>query len=104
LFCRVSVLAALVVFTYWFPNAKVEADKVTGTTPVPLKEEVWGELGALSVTVKVPLSAPVTRGVKVTEIVQLPRAARVLGDTGQVEVCAKSPEVAILEIVSGVVW
>jgi len=82
----------------------VEADKVTGRTPVPLKEELWGELEALSVTVKVPLSAPVPKGVKVTEIVQLLRAARVLGDTGQVEFCAKSPEAEILEIVSGVVW
>ena len=88
---------------YWFPNARVEVDKVTGRTPVPLKEEVWGELEALSVTVKVPLSAPVTKGVKVTEIAQLLRAARVLGDSGQVEVCAKSPDAAILVMVRGAV-
>jgi hypothetical protein len=43
-------------------------------------------------------------GVKVTEIVQLDPPASVLGDAGQFEVCAKSPEVEIPKIVSGPDW
>jgi hypothetical protein len=40
--------------------------------------------------------------VKVAEILQLDPAANVCGDSGQVDVCAKSPEVEIPEIVSAV--
>jgi hypothetical protein len=38
------------------------------------------------------------------EIVQLAPAPNVLGDNGQLEVCAKSPEAEIPKIVSGTVW
>jgi hypothetical protein len=104
LFCRVRVLAALVSPTSWFPNPRLTGDKTAGCTPVPVNPAVCGLLDALSVTVNVPVRAPVTEGLKVTEIVQLDRAAKVLGEIGQVEVCAKSPEVEIPEIVSGVLW
>jgi hypothetical protein len=55
-------------------------------------------------TLSAPVRLPAAVGVKVTEIVQVLLAARVLGDKGQFEVWAKSPEVAIPETVSGVVW
>lgn len=47
--------------------------------------------------------APRAVGVKVTGILQLAPAARVLGAIGQLEVCAKSPEVVIPLIVRGAV-
>jgi hypothetical protein len=40
-------------------------------------------------------------GVNVTETVQEAKAARVFGDRGQFEVCAKLPETEMLEMVSG---
>jgi hypothetical protein len=43
-------------------------------------------------------------GVNVTEIVQDAPAANVLGGSGQFDVCAKSPEAEIPEIVSGIAW
>ena len=75
--------------------------KVTGRRPVPLNEVVCGELEALSVTVRVPVRLPDASGVKVTEIVHVAPAASVLGGTGQLEVWAKLPDVAILVIVRG---
>lgn len=58
----------------------------------------------MSFTLSVPVRLPGAVGVKVTEIAQLAPAPRVLGDTGQFEVCPKLPEAEILEIVSGTVW
>ena len=46
---------------------------------------------ALSVTVNVALRDPMTVGVKVTLMVQVPFAARVEGLRGQLLVCPKSP-------------
>jgi len=63
---------------------------------------VCGEVELLSLTVKVPLSAPSAKGVKVSEIVQLAPSARVLGASGHVvEDSAKSPEGEMLSMVSG---
>lgn len=70
---------------------------------MPLNCAVCGLFDALSLTVNVPLRAPTTVGVNVTEIVQLVRAGKVFGDNGQDELCAKSPEVVIAEIVSATV-
>ena len=81
----------------------MDADKVTGTTPVPLNEALWGEFEALSLTVRVPVWLPETSGVKVTEIVHSVTAARVLGESGQLEVWAKLPEVTILVMLRGTV-
>jgi hypothetical protein len=72
--------------------------------PVPDKLAVCGLVLALSVMVRVPVRVPRAVGVKVTEIAQVAPAPNVLGDNGQVEVCAKSPEVKTPEIVSGTVW
>jgi hypothetical protein len=62
---------------------------------------VCGLPPALSVTVTVPARAPTAVGVKVTLIVQFPAAASVAGLTGQLFVCAKSPEAAMVLIVKG---
>lgn len=67
--------------------------------PVPDRLAVCGPV--LALTDKVPVLVPSAIGVKVTEIVQLDPAASVYGDRGQVDVCAKSPEVEIPEIVIG---
>jgi hypothetical protein len=72
--------------------------------PVPDRLAVCGLPGALSEMDKVPVRVPSAVGVKVTEIAQLAPAPNVLGDNGQVEVCAKSPEVETPQIVSGTVW
>ena len=72
--------------------------------PVPARLAVCGLPGALSEMDNVPVREPSAVGVKVTETVQLAPAANVLGDNGQLEVCAKSPEAEIPKIVSGTVW
>ena len=75
-----------------------------GVTPVPFNFAVCVEFAALSLTVSSPVRAPRAVGVKVIEIVQLSFAASVLGDSGQFEVWAKSPEIEIPVIVKGTVW
>lgn len=57
--------------------------------PVPVRLDVWGELLALSDTLKVPVRVPVCVGVKVTLILQLVFAASVLPQV--VEETLKSP-------------
>jgi hypothetical protein len=72
---------------------------------VPDKLTICGLVLALSVMVRFPVRVPRVVGVNVTEIAQVAPAANVLGDSGQVvDACAKSPEVEIPEIVSGIVW
>ena len=84
------------------PNASEKGDKAAGVTPLPLNCAICGEVVALSFTLRVPGRVPKTVGVKVTEILQLALAGRVLGVIGQFEVLAKSPVIEILVIVSGV--
>ena len=103
LFFTVKVFAVLVVPNTWLPKERLAADRVTEPVPVPLNCAVCGVFGALSLTVSLPVRAPSAVGVKVTEMVQLDFAANVLGDNGQFEVWAKSPEVKIPEIVRGTV-
>jgi hypothetical protein len=97
-------VAALVVPMAWVPNASDGGDKVTGAVPVPLNCVVCGELGALSVMVSVPAREPRAVGVKVTEIAQVVFDPNVLGDNGQVDVCAKLPVLEMPVIVRGTVW
>ena len=70
--------------------------------PVPVKLDVCGLLLALSLTFKCPVRVPFAVGVKVTLIVQLLLAAKlvvhVVSDT------AKSPFVEIAMPVSAIVW
>src|SRR5580704_5846291 len=90
------------------------ASKMTGLLPVsddgavtwkshpfPVSGIVCGLPVALSMTVSVPVRAPTAVGANVTLIVQVAAAARVAGATGQLFVCAKSPEPAIALIVKG---
>jgi hypothetical protein len=75
LFATVTALAELLVATAWFPNDNVAGVTFIGTTPLPVRDTVWGLLFALSVIVRVPVRDPVVVGVKVTLIVQLAAAA-----------------------------
>lgn len=68
---------------------------VTGSTPDPASEAVCGLFEAASVTVSVPVSAPMMLGVNVTEIVHFESAGTLLL---QLLVWAKSPLVVMLEI------
>src|SRR5439155_13158254 len=73
-FDSVTVLGALVVFTFCLPKLRLVGDRLAvGPTPVPDTPAVCGLLLALSVTVNVALRDPVAVGVKVTLIVQLAR-------------------------------
>jgi hypothetical protein len=74
------------------------------SVPIPDKPAVCGLVLTPSEMASVPLRIARAVGVKVTEIVQLTPAPNVLGDNGQVDVCAKSPEVEMPEIVSGTAW
>jgi hypothetical protein len=103
LFLSVTVFLALLVPIPWLAKARLAGDKVAGVVPVPLKVAVWGEFEALSLTVSVPVRPPRALGVNVTEIVQRSFAANVFGDSGQVEVEAKSPAVEIPAILKGAV-
>jgi hypothetical protein len=96
----VTALAALVVFTIWFPNASDVGDRLTvgAAVPVPDKLTVWGLPAALSTIVTVPVRVPATVGENVTLIVQLPPGATL---APQVLLCAKSPDAAWLVIDSG---
>src|SRR6266566_6836345 len=91
-FESVTALAVLVMPTLWPPKSGTgEGERLGGATPVPDTPAVWGLLLALSVTVNVALREPVTVGVKVTLMVQVPLAAKVEGLRGQLLVCPKSP-------------
>src|SRR5438132_70587 len=88
----VIVLGALVVSTFCLLKSGTgEGERLGGATPVPDTPAVWGLLLALSVTVNVAFREPVTVGVKVTLMVQVPLAAKVEGLRGQLLVCPKSP-------------
>ena len=84
---RVTVRAALVVPTCWFPNKTEVGERVTATA-IPVRLTLCGLPVALSVTVNAPLLGPVALGVKITLIVQLALTAKL---EPQVLVCAKSP-------------
>jgi hypothetical protein len=72
----------------------------TAAVPLPLSETICGLLLALSVMDKVAARLPRTDGSNMTEIVQVPPAANVLGVSGQVVVSWKSLKlVAILLMV-----
>lgn len=85
LLVSVTVWAALVVFVTWLAKVKLVGLSVTpGATPEPLRATVCGLPGALDATETLALSLPLTVGVKVTLMVQVDPAARVLGLSGQV--------------------
>ena len=91
-FDSVTVLGALVVFTFCLLKVRLVGDRVAvGAAPVPDTPAVWGLLLALSVTANVALRVPVAVGAKVTLMVQVALAAKVEGLRGQLSVCPKSP-------------
>jgi len=65
-FCRVTVFAALVDPTFWFPKLKLPDDRDRFTTPAPLSGTTWGLLAALSVMVSASVRVPIAPGVNVT--------------------------------------
>jgi hypothetical protein len=99
LLVTVTVFAVLVVVTATFAKASAAGLTVTGTTPLPLSDTVWGLLVALSVIVRVPVRLPVVVGVKVTLIVQFGPAGT---EVPHVFVCPKSPETTIEETLKAV--
>src|SRR5438128_2665259 len=78
-FDSVTPWAALVAPTFWLPKDSELGERLGGATPVPDTPAVWGLLLALSVTVNVAFREPVTVGVKVTLMVQVPLTAKVEG-------------------------
>jgi hypothetical protein len=95
---RVNVFAALVVPTACAAYVAVAGISVVGSTPVPDSGTVCGLSGALSVNVRVPVSAPNTVGVKMTFTVHLAAAARIVPHV--LAEIAKLPLVAMLLILS----
>jgi hypothetical protein len=87
LFFKVTVSAALVVFTTWLPKDKVPADRATGTTPAPLSVALCGLVMASSVMVKAPARFPSAAGVNVMLIVQLAPAANALAQLFKSRIC-----------------
>jgi hypothetical protein len=69
-----------------------ELDNKVTNSPPPVKETVCGEPVALSVMLRVPVRLPVEVGVKVTDRLHDPPAARLVP---QLWLTAKSPEAAI---------
>lgn len=82
-FVKVTDLAALVFPTATDPKLSELLESVTGEIPVPERETDCGLSEELLVTVSFALNDPSAAGVKVTWIVQLAEAARVLGLSGQ---------------------
>src|SRR3989441_8121187 len=69
-FCRVTVFAALVDPTLWFPKLKAVGVMLicaaTGLTPFPESETVVGDDGAVLVTFREPACEPTVAGLKLT--------------------------------------
>lgn len=84
----VTVFGALVTPTATLPKAKLTGEKVRGAIPVPVRLATCGDFVVLATTVIAPETLPVTVGVNVAVIVQLPPPASV---PPQVVVLAKSP-------------
>ena len=75
---KVTFLAVLGLFSPTLPKLSKVFVRVTGKMPVPVMVAVWGLFEALSVTLRVPLSAPRILGVNVTVMVQYPPLAATL--------------------------
>jgi hypothetical protein len=109
-FVSVTSCGELEVPTGCWPKLRLDGESVTAgaaATPVPLSATECGAPGASSAMLILAARPPLVVGAKVAEIVQLAPTASVLGASGQVFVCAKSPafgpETPIELIVSGAV-
>ena len=96
-------LAGLVRPTVTLPNARLVGETVTGAIPVPVSAAVCGLLPALSVTVNVPLSAPMILGLNTTRMVQLDCLGSVPLNGQVPPFSKKSPPAVTLLIVRAVV-
>src|SRR5438093_811465 len=69
-FCRVTVFAALVDPTLWFPKLKAVGVMLicaaTGVTPIPESETAVGDDGAVLVTFRETVCEPTVAGLKLT--------------------------------------
>lgn len=74
---KVEVFGALVLPTVTVPKFRIVGTSLT-QVPVPVRDAVWGLPVALSVTVTDPVMVCSFPGTKVTVIVQLAPAARLL--------------------------
>src|SRR5438132_33702 len=75
---RLSCCHALVLPALWALKVRRVGLSLTPgpvAVPLPVRLTVWGLLPALSVMVRAPVRVPVTVGVKLTLMVQLPPAA-----------------------------
>lgn len=75
---RMSICDAAAVPRLVLKLSAVLLSWIAGAWPVPVSATVWGELVALSTTVRVAVSVPATDGVKVMERVQVAPAATLL--------------------------
>jgi hypothetical protein len=94
-FCTVADSLGLVWLTTVVPNERLDGVAESdgpGAVPVPERLTLVGPFGSLVAMVSVPLRDPLAAGEKVTLIVQLAPAARLVP---QLFVCAKSPLTAI---------
>lgn len=82
-FVKVTDSALLVFPTATDPKLSELLESVTGAVPVPERDTDCGLSDELLVTVNFAVNDPNAAGVKVTWIVQLAEAARVLGLRGQ---------------------
>jgi hypothetical protein len=69
LFFTVTFFGSLVLAMPWFPKFNVATESVTGCTPVPDTPTDCGLFAALSVTVRVAVSATAAAGLNVMLIV-----------------------------------
>jgi len=109
-FVSVTPCGELEVPTGCWPKPRLVGESVTAgaaATPVPFRVTECGFPGASSAMLMLAARPPPVVGVKLAEIVQLAPTASVLGASGHVFVCAKSPafdpETPIELIVSGAV-
>lgn len=91
------VLELLVAPILIEPKVSELGDKTTGRVPLPVRLAIVGDPKALCTTVRVPVFVPRTVGEKTTLIEQVPPAARVLGDIGQLFAWLKFP-LAVIEL------
>jgi hypothetical protein len=91
MFAICIVLVPLVAPILIEPKLSDPGDSTTGDVPFPLRFAVVGDPNASFMTVRVPEFAPRADGAKTTLIEQVPPAANVPGDIGQVFVWLKFP-------------
>lgn len=92
MFFNVTVCAGLVVPTVCAPKARLAGVNVTaGSVPVPVSGTICGLPLASSAIETLALRLPVAAGENVTDTEHAVFTASVLGEVGQVLVCANSP-------------